>query len=83
MRIKVREIGKGLHPNELVVEVQTLEGAEHLVVDKRTIKKSTLLVGVPLRTEGNRVLVELPRETTSGAWRVWVKSDALEAVKAA
>jgi hypothetical protein len=77
MRVKVRKIEDGLHPNEVVVEVRTLDGAEQLVVDRRTVEANSLSVGSPLREDGGRHLVELPRETTNGLWRVWVESDAL------
>ena len=83
MRIKVREVGKGLHPSEVVVEIQTSDGMERLVVDKRTIETNSLSVGNPLRADNGKYLVELPRETMSGAWRVWVKQDALKSAKAA
>jgi hypothetical protein len=77
MRVKVRKIEKGLHPNEVVVEVSTLNGSERLVVDRRAVEANSLSVGSPLREDGGRHLVELPRETTNGLWRVWVESDAL------
>jgi hypothetical protein len=77
MRIKVRTIGEGLHPSELVIEVKTFDGAERLVVDKRSVSAGSLSVGAPLRRDEDRQLVELPRETTNGLWRVWVKSDSL------
>jgi len=83
MRIKVRKIGKGLHPNEVVVEVQTSDGIERLVVDRRAIEASSLSIGDPLREESGKLLVELPRETMSGAWRVWVKRGTLKTVNAA
>lgn len=78
MRVRIREVGKGLHPNEKVVEVQTSTGAERLVVDKRAIESSSLSVGAPIRKQNGRVLVELPRETMSGTWRVWVPQTALK-----
>lgn len=77
MRVKIRSIGPGLHPNEVIVEVQTLHGAERLVVDKRAISASSVSVGAPLREDKGNRLIELPRETLNGLWRVWVKPDAL------
>jgi hypothetical protein len=82
MRVKVREIEEGLHPNEVVVEVRTLDGAERLVVDKRAIEANSLSVGAPLREDDGHHLVELPRETVNGQWRVWVKSSTLSPDKA-
>ena len=75
MRLKVEEVGKGLHPSEAVVAVQTVDGVERLVVSKRSIQQGSIFIGWPLGKEGKAVLVELPRETQSGAWRVWVPRD--------
>lgn len=73
MRVVVREVGAGLHPSEVVVEVQTIDGPVRLVVDKRSVDdEKSLDVGRPLQIRGEEMLVELPRETTNGLWRVWV-----------
>jgi hypothetical protein len=34
-------------------------------------------VGWPVSKQGDLALVELPRETHTGAWRVWVRRDEL------
>jgi hypothetical protein len=83
-RVKVRRVGEGLHPSEVVVEITTADGArERLVVDKRSLRDDTLGIGYPLSKQKDNVLVELPRETTEGLWRVWVKKDeVLEEVDA-
>jgi hypothetical protein len=74
MRMKVREIGPGLHPSEVVVEIQTVTGSERLVVDRDSIFNKTLFIGWrPLAQKNGQWLVELPSETMSGTWRVWVK----------
>jgi len=79
MRVKVQIAGEGLHPSEVVVQVATAEGAEKLVVDKRSLgNDNTLSVGAPLGRKGDLWLVELPRETMRGSWRVWVKGKELE-----
>lgn len=75
MRVKVREIGKGLHPSEAVVEIRTAGGSsERLAVDRKSIQNGTIFVGWrPLAEKKGQWLIELPRETMSGTWRVWVK----------
>lgn len=83
MRVKVRTIEKGLHPNEVVVEVQTIGGPERLVVDRRSVKAKSISVGAPLRLDADHHLVELPRETMNGSWRVWVKRESLAPEKTA
>ena len=78
MRLLVEEIGKGLHPNEAVVAVRTAEGGtERFVVSRRSVKNKSVPVGWPLGENDNAVLVELPRETQTGTWRVWVNKDQL------
>jgi len=77
MRVKVQEIGHALHPSERVVEVTTASGKERLVVDKRSIDNGSLSVGSPIARAKDFWLVELPRETMSGSWRVWVKPSLL------
>jgi len=78
MRLKVQTIGNGLHPNEVVVQVTTTSGTEQLVLDKRSLSKDSISVGAPVgRANGKKLLVELPREAMSGAWRVWVNKSQL------
>ena len=81
MRLKIAEIGKGLHPSETVVSVNTVTGTERLVVSKRSIEAGYISVGYPLGTKDSTTLVELPRETQTGAWRVWVSDDQLSSTK--
>jgi hypothetical protein len=74
MRVKIKEIGPGLHPSEIVIEIQTAGGSERLVVDRHSIQEKTIFAGYrPLAEKKGQWLVELPRETMSGTWRVWVK----------
>jgi hypothetical protein len=74
MRVKVREVGRGLHPSEAVVEIRTATGSERLVVDRKSIQDGTIFAGWrPVDEKKGQWLVELPRETMSGTWRVWVK----------
>ena len=78
LRLKVQKSGDGLHPSEVVVEVRTADGSrENLLIDRRTLHDGTIGVGYPIGSEQGRVLVELPRETMSGSWRVWVPADTV------
>ncbi len=78
-RVKVRTVGAGQHPSEAVVAVTTADGKqEELIVDKRALEGNTLRIGYPLRSEAGRFLIELPRETMDGSWRVWVRENQLE-----
>lgn len=76
MRVKVEEVGKGLHPSEVVVQIQTVEGApERLVIDRRSIVDGAIEVGYPVNRNNGYYLIELPRETIGGSWRVWISKD--------
>lgn len=80
MKLKVKELGEGLHHSEVVVSVHTSGGDEGLVLGKRSVDRGYIEVGYPIRKDGTSFLVELPRETSSGKWRVWVDQSQLEAV---
>ena len=78
MRLKVHEIGRGLHPSEVVVELRTATGPERVAVDRKSLHDGTLFVGWrPLAEKRGQWLIELPRETMSGTWRVWVKRNEI------
>lgn len=79
MRLKVSRVTEGTHPSEVVVSVQTTKGtSENLVVHRRALSADhSLEIGYPINREGGSYLVELPRETTTGAWRVWVPTEAV------
>jgi hypothetical protein len=83
MKVKVAKVRDGLHPSEVVVAVHTLEGTENLVIDKDSLLPGDELdVGYPIRQEDRNYLVELPRETFSGSWRVWVGPDQISMERA-
>ena len=72
MNLMIEEVGKGLHPNETVVSVKTANGVERLVMPRQAIVGDTIQVGYPIKVRGDDFLIELPGETQSGAWRVWI-----------
>lgn len=83
-RIRVEVLGEGQHPSERTVVVTAADGArETMIVDKESIDDSSIDVGYPVGSDKDRLLVELPRETMSGRWRLWMKrSDVLDGVPA-
>ena len=79
LRLKIKTIGVGQHPSEAVITLTTADGnKEELIVDERSITDNTVRVGYPVSQRGDQLLVELPRETLRGTWRVWVNKDSLE-----
>jgi hypothetical protein len=81
MRVMVKEEGRGIHPNEVVLSIPTKDGEERLVVHRRSVHDNALEVGYPISEEGDYYLVELPRETMRGLWRIWVLRSALRESK--
>ena len=77
-RLRVATVGGGLHPTEVIVAVNTDQGQVKLVIDKESLIDDFIEVGYPVANREGQLLVELPRETTSGQWRVWVKKDAVK-----
>ena len=74
MKIRVKEVGSALHPSEVVVAVTTISGTENLVLDRRSVTNGAISVGQAIRQQDGNFLVELPRESQGGSWRVWVDS---------
>ena len=72
MRIKVQPVGSGARPHDVVVEFNTANGPQRLVVDDREVEDNSLAVGYPLRRDDLFVFVALPKVTLAGSFRVWV-----------
>jgi hypothetical protein len=67
------KVSDGLMPNEKIAQIETADGKpETVAVSSENIHNDRLMAFEIGRREGN-VLVELPRESTSGRWRLWVK----------
>jgi hypothetical protein len=78
MKVRVATVGDGLHHSEVVVAVKTNEGDQSLVIDRRSLQDGFVRIGYPIRQQNHEYLIELPRETSSGSWRVWVDRSQLE-----
>ena len=83
MRVKVERVREGLHPSEVVVAVATADGIERLIVDRRSLEGDAIAIGYPVGQDGDLLLVELPRETQTGLWRVWVRKELVTEGRAA
>jgi len=77
MKLKVYEVGQGFYPQEVLVEIRSAEGGKRMLIDKRGLEAGYYVkVGSPISVRDDKnYLVELPRETTAGEWRVWVAPD--------
>ncbi len=73
------KIEDGLMPAEKIFRVENADGdIEEVPVSTRNISENKLMASVIGKHEG-RVLVELPRESAAGRWRIWVKESAVGA----
>ena len=78
MRLRVDRLGEGPGPGEVVVGVTTITGAmEQVVVHVLGMVDNTIDVGHPLASSEEQRLIELPRESVSGKWRIWVPQSAM------
>lgn len=72
MQLRVRTIGQGLYSDEVLVAVSTPDGDAEVLLDSMSVERERIEVGNPVGRMNGHLLVELPRETTRGQWRVWV-----------
>lgn len=73
MLVNIKLLGDGPGPSERVVSLQTRDGEnEEVVLSIYDLEDLRIEVGSPLAFENHHYLVELPREASSGKWRVWV-----------
>lgn len=77
-RVKCSSIEPGLIASERVARIESAEGGmEFVAVSEQLIVGERLEVGW-IGALGDRALIELPCETASGRWRMWVKRTLLE-----
>lgn len=77
VRVKITNRENGPIPSETVVRIPTTTGEEEVVVHTSQATADSVEAGF-IGQEGDRILVELPRETVSGRWRVWIPRTAVE-----
>jgi hypothetical protein len=81
MRLKVTEVESGLHPSQVVVSINAEDGTHFIVLNKNSVVDATIDTGHWVGRRGELYLVELPSETDSGAWRLWVnRSEIAESI---
>jgi hypothetical protein len=68
------EVVDGLMPMEKVARIKNADGkVEEVAVSTQHISDNALIVS-EIGRKDDRVLVELPSESSTGHWRVWVKA---------
>jgi hypothetical protein len=77
MRIRYNSRVDGPGPSEAIVTVTTRNGSEEeVILDRSYIEGDTISVS-RIGQEDDAVLVELPQESASGRWRIWVGPDVV------
>ena len=79
-RVKAK-IMKGIVKSERVAYIKTAEGSRaEIVLNSAHTGRNHIFVAEITRDK-NDVLIELPQETSSGNWRVWVKENQILKVR--
>jgi hypothetical protein len=76
-RVRVKTVMDGPGPGETIVAISIKGGGEEeVILPKSFVQNDTLEVG---RVGGNQdsVLIELPQESATGSWRLWVDPGTL------
>ena len=78
MWLIVNKLTDGPGPGEVLVEVATTTGnTEQVIVHTAALDSNKIEIGHPIHKDDNGSLVELPRESMSGKWRIWVPTASL------
>ena len=75
-RVKAK-ISKGATNSERVAYVKTVSGRDVEVILDVSQANHKSVVAAEIGRKNNNVLIEFPRETSSGNWRVWVSADQI------
>jgi hypothetical protein len=78
MLLSVKSVSNAIHPSEVVATVDTINGEVSLVLDRMDVVGNAIKIGRPIANGGDTVLVELPRETMTGLWRVRVPKESVK-----
>lgn len=80
VKVATNRVMDGLMPAEKIAHIQVFGGGiEEVSVSVNDISPDNRLIAFMIGKEGDRVLVELPRESASGKWRLWVSATAVGA----
>ncbi|WP_298216871.1 hypothetical protein [Acidocella sp.] len=78
-RVKTNEVVDGPGPSEKVATITTSGGIEQVVLHSSALDSSNYMEIGFLGYKEDLALIELPRESASGKWRVWVNKSELAA----
>ena len=72
MLVRYMEKSAGPGPSEVIVEIKTSAGTVEKVVVHDSLLSDDKVMVEKVHQEDDRILVELPRESAAGNWRIWV-----------
>lgn len=77
-RVKCKKVQSGLVSFEKIVRLKTADNREEeLAVPSQIVRKDQTIPVSAIGRQGRKTLIELPRETVSGRWRIWVGSGSV------
>jgi hypothetical protein len=71
------KIKKGVVHSERIAYIKTSEGNSTEVLLNVTQTGINHIIAAEIARDNNNVLIELPQETSSGYWRVWINKNQL------
>lgn len=79
-KVRCEVVMNGPGPNEQIVKIREASGFyEEVVATIGAVTNGFLETSHILGRDAEKVLVELPRESASGKWRLWVSERDIEA----
>jgi hypothetical protein len=75
-KVKAR-IVRGATGSERIAYIRTAEGLRAEVLLSAAQTGSNHILAAEVARDKNNVLIELPQETSSGDWRVWVNKNQI------
>jgi len=75
-RVKAKII-RGATNSERVAYIKTISGQKAEIILDASQANHNSVIAAEIGRKDNNVLIELPRETSSGNWRIWVNKTQL------
>jgi hypothetical protein len=78
MWVKCKELMTGIGPSDVLIGIETTDGLEEVILSNRLFNGQAVDVGPPIADEKDRYLIELPRESVKGRWRLWIDKSEIQ-----
>ena len=76
-RVRVRKVMDGPGPDEEIIAIAKKGGGEEEVILSKDLVQGDGVEVDRVGSTKDSVLIELPQESSSGSWRIWVDPGAL------